>query len=298
MSPDILLTIWLSPSFPVGAFAYSHGLEWAAEAGDVRDEATLVAWLKDLVEHGGARADAILLASTMRATFARNADALREINELALALAPSAERRLETAQQGRSFHAAIAAAWSKPGVDWANDILADEIAYPVAGGIACAAHDIPPPRACEAFALGFVANLVSAAVRLSLIGQTQGQRVLAALAANLSIAIAKFFAFTVTGSSSMLAESIHSVADSGNQGLLLLGARRSRKAANLEHPFGYGRERYFWGFVVALVLFSLGSLFAIYEGLHKLEHPEPIERPEWALGVLAFASILFRRPPQ
>ena len=115
--------------------------------------------------------------------------------------------------------------------------------------------------------------------------------VLAALAANLSIAIAKFFAFTVTGSSSMLAESIHSVADSGNQGLLLLGARRSKKAANLEHPFGYGRERYFWGFVVALVLFSLGSLFAIYEGIHKLENPEPIERPEWALGVLAFAIV-------
>ncbi|MCB1545388.1 MAG: urease accessory protein UreF [Methylobacteriaceae bacterium] len=186
MSSDILLTIWLSPSFPVGAFAYSHGLEWAAETGDVRDEATLVAWLKDLVEHGGARADAILLASTMRATFARDADALREINELALALAPSAERRLETAQQGRSFHAAIAAAWSKPGVDWASDILADEIAYPVAVGIACAAHDIPPPRACEAFALGFVANLVSAAVRLSVIGQTQGQRALAALAASVA----------------------------------------------------------------------------------------------------------------
>lgn len=115
--------------------------------------------------------------------------------------------------------------------------------------------------------------------------------VLAALLANLAVAVAKFVGFTVTGSSSMLAESIHSVADSGNQGLLLLGARRSRKAANEEHPFGYGRERYFWGFVVALVLFSLGSLFAIFEGLHKLEHPEPIESPEWALGILGFALI-------
>ena len=183
MSPDILLTIWLSPSFPVGAFAYSHGLEWAAEAGDVRDEATLVAWLTDLVEHGGARADAILLAAALRATSSRDGGALREINDLALALAPSSERRLETAQQGKSFHAAIAAAWSKPAIDWVSEILVDEIAYPIAVGVACAAHDIPAARACEAFALGFVANLVSAAVRLSIIGQTQGQRVLAALAA-------------------------------------------------------------------------------------------------------------------
>ncbi|MCB1540117.1 MAG: urease accessory protein UreF [Rhodoblastus sp.] len=183
MSPDILLTIWLSPSFPVGAFAYSHGLEWAAEAGDVRDEASLVAWLKDLVEHGGAHADAVLLAAALRATTARDADALRETNDLALALAPSAERRLETAQQGRSFHAAIAAAWSTPSIDWASEQLTDEIAYVIAVGIACAAHDIAPRRACEAFALGFVANLVSAAVRLSVIGQTQGQRALAALAA-------------------------------------------------------------------------------------------------------------------
>ena len=183
MTPDILLTLWLSPAFPVGAFAYSHGLEWAAEAGDVRDEATLVAWLTDLVAHGGARADAILLAQTMRVTGARDVAALRDVNELALALAPSSERRLETAQQGRSFHAAIVAAWSKPAIEWASETLADEIAYPIAVGIACAAHDIPVARACEAFALGFVANLTSAAVRLSVTGQAQGQRALAALAA-------------------------------------------------------------------------------------------------------------------
>lgn len=183
MSPDILLTLWLSPAFPVGAFAYSHGLEWAAEAGDVRDEATLVAWLTDLVEHGSARTDAILLAMSLRATTARDAALLNETNDLALALAPSSERRLEAAQQGRSFHAAIAAAWSNATVEWAGAALTDEIAYPVAVGAACAAHHIPIPRACEAFALGFVANLVSAAVRLSVIGQTQGQRALAALAA-------------------------------------------------------------------------------------------------------------------
>ena len=115
--------------------------------------------------------------------------------------------------------------------------------------------------------------------------------VIAALLANLSIAVAKFVGFAVTGSSSMLAEGVHSVADSGNQGLLLMGGRKAKKAATHDHPFGYGRERYFWGFVVALVLFSLGSLFAIYEGVHKLQHPEPIESPQVALAILGFALV-------
>ena len=115
--------------------------------------------------------------------------------------------------------------------------------------------------------------------------------VIAALLANMAIAIAKFVGFAVTGSSSMLAEGVHSVADSGNQGLLLMGGRKAKKAATHDHPFGYGRERYFWGFVVALVLFSLGSLFAIYEGVHKLQHPEPIESPQVALAILGFALV-------
>lgn len=115
--------------------------------------------------------------------------------------------------------------------------------------------------------------------------------VVAALLANAAVAVAKFVGFLVTRSSSMLAESVHSVADSGNQGLLLLGGHRAKKAADQEHPFGYGRERYFWGFVVALVLFSLGSLFAIYEGLHKLDQPEPLKSPEWAIGILLFGLL-------
>ncbi|MBX3286753.1 MAG: cation diffusion facilitator family transporter [Actinobacteria bacterium] len=115
--------------------------------------------------------------------------------------------------------------------------------------------------------------------------------VFAALGANVAIAVSKFVAFSVTGSSSVLAEGVHSVADSGNQLLLLLGGRRARRAADREHPFGYGRERYFWGFVVALVLFTLGAMFAVYEGLHKIEHPEEITNPEWAFGVLAFALL-------
>jgi cation diffusion facilitator family transporter len=118
-------------------------------------------------------------------------------------------------------------------------------------------------------------------------GEGHGTRaIVAALFANLGIAIAKFVAFAFTGSSSMLAEGVHSVADTGNQALLLYGSRRGSLEPTPEHPFGYGRERYFWAFVVALVLFSLGSLFALYEAWHKLQHPEAIESPAWAFGVL------------
>lgn len=113
--------------------------------------------------------------------------------------------------------------------------------------------------------------------------------IVAAMAANAGIAVAKFVAFLVTGSASMLAESIHSVADTSNQGLLLLGGARARRIADDEHQFGYGRERYFWAFVVALVLFSLGGLFSIYEGIQKILHPHELESIGWAIGVLVVA---------
>lgn len=117
--------------------------------------------------------------------------------------------------------------------------------------------------------------------------------ILAALFANLGIAIAKFVGYVFTSSSSMLAEAIHSVADTSNQALLLLGSARARKVATPDHPFGYGRERYFWSFVVALVLFMLGGLFAIYEGLHKLqEASHEVSNAEWAIGILALGIIL------
>ncbi|MFZ2176950.1 MAG: cation diffusion facilitator family transporter [Rhodococcus sp. (in: high G+C Gram-positive bacteria)] len=113
--------------------------------------------------------------------------------------------------------------------------------------------------------------------------------ILAALGANAGIAVAKFAGFLITGSSSMLAESVHSVADTSNQGLLLLGQKRSERAANDLHQFGYGRSRYFYSFVVALVLFSLGSLFAIYEGVHKIQHPEDLTSPLVAVVILVIA---------
>ncbi|TDD70815.1 cation diffusion facilitator family transporter [Actinomadura rubrisoli] len=116
--------------------------------------------------------------------------------------------------------------------------------------------------------------------------------IVAALIANLGIAASKFVAFAFTGSSSMLAESIHSVADSGNQGLLLLGRKRSERDRTPKHPFGYGRERYFYAFVVAVVLFTVGSAFSLYEGFHKVQHPEKIDAPIWAFSVLIVAIVL------
>ena len=113
--------------------------------------------------------------------------------------------------------------------------------------------------------------------------------VVTAMIANGGIAVAKFVAYVVTGSAAMLAESIHSVADTSNQGLLLLGGRRAQRVADDRHQFGYGRERYFWAFVVALVLFSLGGLFAIYEGVEKLRHPHELASPAIAAGILSAA---------
>ncbi|MDI2032118.1 cation diffusion facilitator family transporter [Saccharopolyspora sp. TS4A08] len=116
--------------------------------------------------------------------------------------------------------------------------------------------------------------------------------ILAALAANAGIAVAKFGGFLFTGSSSMLAESVHSLADTSNQGLLLLGQKTSQRKANEEHPFGYGRDRYFYSFVVALMLFTLGSVFALYEGIHKIEHPEPLQSAWVAVLILVIAIAL------
>jgi cation diffusion facilitator family transporter len=115
--------------------------------------------------------------------------------------------------------------------------------------------------------------------------------IVAALGANLAIAASKFVGFVVTGSSSMLAEAIHSVADSGNQVLLLVGGRRARREADERHPFGYGRERYFYAFVVSVVLFTVGSLFALYEGVEKIRHPHHLETPSVAIGILLFAIV-------
>lgn len=115
--------------------------------------------------------------------------------------------------------------------------------------------------------------------------------IVAALGANLAIAAAKFVAFAFSGSSSMLAEGVHSLADSGNQGLLLLGGKKAKREATPQHPFGYGRERYIYGFLVSIVLFTIGGVFALYEGYEKIKHPHEIDHWYWPVGVLVFAII-------
>ncbi|MEV6314013.1 cation diffusion facilitator family transporter [Streptomyces sp. NPDC051776] len=115
--------------------------------------------------------------------------------------------------------------------------------------------------------------------------------IVAALGANLAIAAAKFVAFAFSGSSSMLAEGVHSLADSGNQALLLVGGKKARRKATPEHPFGYGRERYIYAFLVSIVLFSVGGMFALYEGYEKIKHPHEIDDWYWPIGVLVFAII-------
>lgn len=119
-----------------------------------------------------------------------------------------------------------------------------------------------------------------------------GKAIIAALLANLGIAIAKFIGFLVSGSSSMLAESVHSLADTGNQGLLLLGGRKARKRADASHPFGYGRERYVYAFVVSIILFSIGGVFSIYEGIEKIQHPHELTNPIVPLTILVVALVL------
>src|ERR1700704_4575511 len=116
--------------------------------------------------------------------------------------------------------------------------------------------------------------------------------VVAAFFANLGISVMKFIGFAFTGSGSMLAEAVHSVADTGNQLLLMLGGKKARKRADLDHPFGYGRERFFWAFVVALMLFSVGALFSIFDGIEKLINPHELESPGWAIAILLGAAVL------
>ena len=171
------LFVWLSPAFPVGGFAFSHGLEWAVEAGDIRDSATLGRWLDDLLRYGALRADAALLAAAWS-----RPDQASDINDLALALAPSAERRLETAAQGTAFLAAIATAWPSPALQCYSDTFAErEIAYPIALGLAARAHAIPLSATLPAFLIAALGNLVSAVLRLGPIGQSEAQAILARL---------------------------------------------------------------------------------------------------------------------
>jgi urease accessory protein len=162
----LTLTQWLSPAYPVGAFSYSHGLEWAIEAGQVTDAASFQAWLTEILRHGTGRNDAILLHAAYR-----GAD-LAEVDALARAFAPSAERLLETEQQGAAFCRTTAAIWGE---------ALPKLTYPVALGHAAARQGIPLPQTCAMYLHAFASNLTSAAIRLVPLGQTDGQAIITSL---------------------------------------------------------------------------------------------------------------------
>ena len=176
----LFLMAWLSPTYPVGAFAYSHGLEWAVEVGDVRDANTLSDWLADVVEHGAGRNDLILAANAYDAI--HDPAELAAVNDLALALAPSRELLLETSQQGRSFLDATVVAWPCEALDAAAATLPGRVALPVTVGVASAAHGLDRLDTLAAYGLAFVQNLVSAALRCAPVGQSAGARIVAGLA--------------------------------------------------------------------------------------------------------------------
>jgi urease accessory protein len=171
---------WLSPAYPVGAFSYSGGIEWAIEAGDITNAETLKRWLTVVITEGGAYCDAVFFVHAHRAA-ATSDKALRDVAELAAAFAPSKERHLETTAQGRAFIEATRAAWPCAALDRLAAAWDGPVAYPVAVGVAGAGHGIAVEPALNAFLHAVTANLISAGVRLIPLGQTDGQRLLAAL---------------------------------------------------------------------------------------------------------------------
>ena len=175
------LMTWLSPAFPVGAFSYSSGIEWAVEAGDITDAASLRDWLAAMLAEGSGFCDGVFLAQVHRAVSRHDNAALREIAELAAAFVPSRERQLETTTQGRAFIEISRSAWSCEGLDDVIAACGGPIVYPVAVGLVSAAHAIPLAPAMHAFLHALVSNWISAGARLVPLGQTDSQRVLAAL---------------------------------------------------------------------------------------------------------------------
>jgi urease accessory protein len=195
--PQLPLLIWLSPAFPVGAFAYSHGLEWAHEAQDIVDADSLLAWLADILDWGAPKNDAIILTASWRAAQAQDHGRLVEINDLALALAGSRERYLETSAQGNAFIAALRDAWPCAAIDGLMKSVTTDVAYPLAVGVAAAGHGLALAETLEAFVVAVVVHLVSAAVRLGSIGQTDAQKTIAMLVAHCR-SVAAFAATSTT----------------------------------------------------------------------------------------------------
>lgn len=175
------LLLWLSPSYPVGGFSYSHGLERAIEDGDAIDRATLVRWVGEILRYGSGRSDLILLAQAWRAASAGDLSTLAYLADLAIALSISAERRLETVAQGEAFLRATRSAWPHLLLDQVAAIRDAEVAYPLAVGAAAAVHGVPLAPVASAYLAAFAASLVSAGVRLIPLGQTDALKILADL---------------------------------------------------------------------------------------------------------------------
>lgn len=175
------LMAWFSPSYPIGAFSYSSGIEWAVEAGDISDADTLLDWLKVMISDGAGFCDGVFFSHAWRACTTSNDDALRMVIELAAALTPSRERFLETTAQGRAFLDATLAAWPCTTLVRCAAMGEDALAYPVVAGAAAAGHHISLELALPAYLQALAANWVSAGLRLIPLGQTDGQRVIAAL---------------------------------------------------------------------------------------------------------------------
>ena len=185
------LMAWLSPAYPIGAFSYSSGIEWAVEAGDIKDAETLRRWLTVMLANGGGFSDAVFFAHAHRAAAAGDDAAMRSVTELAAAFVPSKERFLETTAQGRAFLDATRAAWPCPALKSFDATWGGPVALPVAVGVACAGHSIACEPALHAFLHALAANWISAGVRLIPLGQTDGQRVLAALEPDVSATAAR-----------------------------------------------------------------------------------------------------------
>ena len=174
------LMAWLSPAYPVGAFSYSGGIEWAVETGDIKDAETLKRWLAVMIAEGGGFCDAVFFVHAHRAVSEDDAVKLRAVAELAAAFAPSRERHLETTAQGRAFIEATRSAWPCAALDRLAAVWDGAVAYPVAVGVTAAGHGIAAGPALGAYLHAVTANLISAGVRLIPLGQTDGQRLLAA----------------------------------------------------------------------------------------------------------------------
>lgn len=191
------LMAWLSPAYPVGAFSYSSGIEWAVEAGDVTDAGALGKWLAAMLANGAGFCDAVFFAQAYRACAAEHDESLRSIAELAAAMTPSRERSLETTAQGRAFLDITRATWPCPALDRLIDVAPGPIVYPVAVAAAAAGHGIPLESALGAYVQAQVANWVSAAMRLVPLGQTDGQRTVAALESTVAATVSRALAATL-----------------------------------------------------------------------------------------------------